>query len=276
MTQDDFFDLSLEEDFDSFNPLSDFDVDDDDTDIPLESGIMRPEPKEFPTADALVQSTEQMAAQPAAVRIATLFDNMQPSRKLLLLVMERCLEPQSNEAIVEIITDYMRNAKSIFTPELILHHLHRAGALERLTEEGDDYEELDLEPKTVVIDGVEYLESTMPPEIWWHTTPEGAEMVEGNRPADRLTGLIDSEPQYRTIFTTVLEYAARPEGTSEKELGNLLNNEPVLQKPRMYAQRFIGKLNECEALVWQDKRWRITDLGREALARLTAEEDSEA
>ena len=105
MTQDDFFDLSLEEDFDSFNPLSDFDVDDDDTDIPLESGIMRPEPKEFPTADALVQSTEQMAAQPAAVRIATLFDNMQPSRKLLLLVMERCLEPQPNEAIVEIITD---------------------------------------------------------------------------------------------------------------------------------------------------------------------------
>ena len=88
--------------------------------------------------------------------------------------------------------------------------------------------------------------------------------------------LIDSEPQYRTIFTTVLEYAARPEGTSEKELGNLLNNEPVLQKPRMYAQRFIGKLNEHEALVWQDKRWRITDLGREALTRLTAEEDSEA
>lgn len=276
MTQDDFFDLSLEEDFDSFDPLSDFSVDEDETDIPLESGIMRPEPKEFPTAEALAQETEQMAAQPPEVRIAALFDNMQPSRKLLLTVLDRCLEPQANDDVVEAIADYQRNAKSVFTPDLILHHLHRAGALERLTEEGEDYEALDLEPKTVVIDGVEYLESTTPPEIWWHTTPEGAEVVEGDRPADRLSGLIDSEPQYHAIFKTVLEYAARPEGTSEKELGNLLNNEPVLQNPRMYAQRFIGKLNECEALVWRDRRWHITDLGNEALTSLSAEESDEA
>ncbi len=274
MTQDDFFDLSLEEESNSFNPLSDLNIDED-IDAPLESGIMRPDPKEFPTAEALAQSSEQLAQQPAAIRIATLFDNMQPSRKLLLDVMERCLDPQPNEDMIAFIDDYQQNIKSIFTPNLILHHLNRAGALERQTEDGADYEALDLEPTTVVIDGIEYLESSTPPKIYWHTTADGAAVLEKNHPADRLNELIGNEPQYRDIFKTVLEHADRPEGASEKELGLLLNNEPILQKPRMYAQRFLSKLNDCDALVWQDHRWRITDIGRAALASLTADDSSQ-
>lgn len=269
MTQDDTFDLSPEEEFDSFDPLADFDPADDDYDAPLESGVVRVDPQEFPTMEALAQTTEELACQPAPVRIATLLDNMQPSRKLLISVMGKCLEPCPNTEVLAFIADYQRNAKSIFTPDIIMAHLHRAGAVERLCEDGSSYEDLSLEPASVVVDGVEYLEPVEPPEIFWRTTPDGAEVVEGDRPAERLFGLLDTEPQYRAIYRTVLEQAAAAEGATEKQISALVNGDPVLEKPRMYAPRFISKLFECDALTWEDKRWHITELGRQALANLS-------
>lgn len=272
MTTGDFFDLSLEEDYGTFDPLADFGPSEDDLDAPIESGVIRAEPKEFPTAEALAQASESLASQPAAVRIATLLDNMQPSRKLLFALMERCATPQANGEITAFITELQRNSKSVFTPDLVLHHLHRAGALERLCEDGSSYEDLDLEPKVIVENGIEYLEPVAPPEIYWHTTADGAAALAGNRPADRLAWQLESEPQYRHLFRAVLEAAAGEDGTSEKEIAALIGGDPVLEKPRMYPQRFIGKLNECDAVKWEAKRWRITDLGRAALAEMNNEE----
>lgn len=272
MTTDDFFDLSLEEDYGTFDPLADFGPSEDDLDAPIESGVIRAEPKEFPSAEALAQTSESLAAQPAAMRIATLLDNMQPSRKLLFALMDRCTAPQANEDVTAFIAEFQRHAKSVFTPDLILHHLHRAGALERLCEDGSSYESLNLEPSVVVEDGVEYLAPVAPPEIYWHTTADGQAALAGNRPADRLAWQLESEPQYRHLFRAVLEAAAAEDGTSEKEVAALIGDDPALEKPRMYPQRFIGKLNECDAVKWEGKRWRITDLGRAVLAEMNSGE----
>ncbi len=268
MAQEDIFDLSPDEGYDSFNPLADFNPDEQDFDAPLESGIIRADPREFPTMEALAQTSEELAAQPARVRIATLLDNMKPSRRLLISVMARCEEPVSNSEAIRYIGEFQENEKSIFSPDTILHHLHRAGALERLTEDGAFYEDLDLEPETVVVDGVAYLEPKTPPEIFWHTTAEGSEVVEGNRPAERLEALFENEPAYHHIYRIVLEHAKSDAGALEKTLAPLVNDDPALQKPRMYVPRFIDRLAENDAIAWRVGAWRITELGERALAEL--------
>lgn len=269
MTQNDFFDLSLEEDPDSFDPLSGFDSDEDDFDAPLESGIIRVDPKEFPTMEALAETSRELEQQPASVRIATLFDNMQPSRLLLLSIMSSCQTPCSNTDLVAQIARYQENERSIFSPDTILHHLHRAGALERQTEDGERYEDLDLEPKAVLIDGVEYLEPVEAPEIFWYTTSEGAEVLAANKPAERLRSLIESEPQYWHIYEAVLRAAAGDSGATQKALSPKIDSDPALQKPRMYVPRFLDKLANAEALIWENGAWRITALGKEALDLIT-------
>lgn len=271
MAQEDIFDLSPDEGFDSFNPLADFNPDDQDFDAPLESGVVRVDPREFPTMEALAQTSEELASQPTRVRIATLFENMKPSRRLLISVLARCEEPLSNTEAIAMISEFQENEKSIFSPDTILHHLHRAGALERLTEDGAFYEDLDLEPETVVVDGVAYLEPKTPPEIFWHTTAEGSEVVEGNRPAERLAILFENEPSYLHIYRTVLEHAQSDAGALEKTLGPLVNADPALQKPRMYVPRFIERLAENDAIAWRNGAWRITELGSQALADLSSE-----
>ncbi len=271
MAQESIFDLSPEEGYDSFNPLADFNPDDQDFDAPLESGVIRADPREFPTMEALAQTSEELATQPARVRIATLLDNMKPSRRLLISVMAHCEDPVSNTDAIRFIQEFQENEKSIFSADTILHHLHRSGALERLTEDGAFYEDLNLEPETVIVDGVAYLEPSTPPEIFWHTTAEGSEVVEADKPAERLTALFAAEPSYRHIYRVVLEHAQSEEGALEKTLGPLVNGDPALQNPRMYVPRFIDRLAENGAIAWSDSAWRITDLGEKALCNLAAE-----
>lgn len=104
MTQDDFFDLSLEEDFDSLNPLADFNPDeDDDFDSPIESGVIRTDPREFPTMEELAQRSSDYQQLPAAQRADTLFDNMKSFRKVLMAVLTACMESQPNEDLLQLV-----------------------------------------------------------------------------------------------------------------------------------------------------------------------------
>ena len=271
MAQDDFFDLSLEENFDSFDPL--FDVDDDttDEDAPIESGAVRPDPKEFLNAQQLAEDTRRLEQQPAEVRIATLFDHMRPFRKTLLSTLAFCAdEPQPNSRVEAHIAVLQETNKSVYSADNLCMMMVRAGALTRLTEDGRPYEvvEATLEPKTVIIDGVEYLEPVTPPEIYWLTTPEGKAALEADRPADRLRALLESEPQYRHLYRLWLTFADTPAGANQKDLSRVIDNDPAVQRPRMYAMRFGEKLAENEALEWRDRAWHITDLGRQALELL--------
>ena len=273
MTQEDIFDLSPDENFNSFNPPADFNPNDQDLDAPLESGVIRTDPREFPTMEALARTSEELAAQPARVRIATLLDNMKPSRRLLISVMARCEDPASNCEIIRYISEFQINEKSVFSPDTILHHLHRSGALERLTEDGSPYDDLDFEPETVIVDGVTYLEPKTPPEIFWHTTDEGSEIVKGDCPAKRLEALFENEIPYHHIYRIILEHAKSSTGALEKTLAPLVNNDPALQKPRMYAPRFIERLAENNAVIWHNGAWRITELGEKALSKLSETTD---
>ena len=44
-----------------------------------------------------------------------------------------------------------------------------------------------------------------------------------------------------------------------------MDDDPLVQKPRLYAPHFIDKLEKCDALEWADT-WTTTEIGREGLA----------
>jgi hypothetical protein len=276
MSQDELFDLSPEESFDSFDPLADVDdVDEYDFDAPIESGVVRTDPAEFPDMDALAQISEDIAKQPAYMRIATLFENMKHYKKMLLAIMEKCMEPTSEANVLLFIEELSKVDKSTYAPEIILQHLFNAGALKRQTEDGQDYETLDFSPKTVIINGMEFLKPCTPPEIFWKTSKDGEDVVNANKPLENMKAIIIDEPQYRHIYKIVLEQAASENGATEKSLAPLVNDDPALQKPRMYAPRFIDKLSENSSVAWSERAWRITDTGKAVLAYIEELNDAE-
>ncbi|ACV23291.1 Uncharacterised protein [Slackia heliotrinireducens] len=281
MTQDDFFDLTPVEDFDSYDPLADTEDEEFDLEAPAESGMFLVEPGEFPTVDELASQAEALQQAPAAQRIATLFDHMERSRKILLGILEMCDgQVQPNELVISRIEKLKANNKSVYTPDNMCMMLVRAGALRRVTQDGTDYEDIEdtLEPKRVVIDGVEYLEPVQAPQICWLTTPEGSQVVAADQPRARLRELLENEPQYRHVFRTVLEMCAPDGGTTQKALSAALDNDPALMHPRMYAMRFAERLAQNDALEWRDNAWRITDIGSEGLdiiAELDAAEQAD-
>lgn len=268
LSRDEMFDFTLEEPIDSFDPLAGEaeEVDIYDYDAPLESGIVRTDPKEFPSIEVMKQRTEEFEQQPACMRIGQLFDNMPSYNKQMLAILGLCATPQANNDVIAFVTKWQETDKGIFTPDTVIHHLHRAGALLRQTADGTDFETLDLSPKTVIIDGVEYLESAETPEIYWVTSPDGMDVVERNRPAEAMRELIEGEPQYLHIYRVTLDMAACENGVTEKNLGFMVDKDPALQNPRMYAARFLDHLYKVDCVKWNGNAWVLTELGQQAKA----------
>ena len=201
--------------------------------------------------------------RPAEVRTQELFDRMRPRRRVLLAILRACAEPREPDAVAELVDGMQRSSKSVYDGPALCSLLERAGALERRREEP-------AEPRTVVVDGAEYLEPAEPPRVLWVATPAGLAMVDADRPMDRLHAKLDAESQYKPIYLRVLRACAIGDGCSAKELGDLVDHDPLVQKPRMFAGHFFGVLWDAEALSW-DGTWRTTELGREIVAELEAE-----
>lgn len=201
--------------------------------------------------------------RPAEVRTQELFDRMKPRRRVLLAILRLCAEPQEPEAVTELVDGMQKRSKSVYDGPALCILLERAGALERKQEEA-------AEPQTVVEDGVEYLEPAQPPKVYWVTTPAGQAMVDADKPMDRLHAKLASEAHYKPIYLRVLRACAIDDGCTAKQLGELVDHDPLVQKPRMFAGHFFGVLGEGEALTW-DGTWRTTELGRALAAELEDE-----
>lgn len=267
-TEHDLFDLSLEEDIDSFDPLAD--TDDDDAaegDAPAESGVITADPKEFPGSSQLAQTAEELRQRPAPERIATLFDNMQPYHRTLHNIIDAARTPIANDQMKDLIDTWQADKRSVYSPDNLCMMLKRAGALDRVTADGDDYDQVEqnIQPEHVIINGTEFLKPATMPELYWQATEDGLAYVDADNPSVHMRELIEGEPQYRHLFKLVLEEAAKPDGTNEKILGPMIDHDPAAQKPRMYAMGFVDKLAKVDALIWHQKAWRITDTGRLAL-----------
>ena len=257
--------LSLEPDYDGFDPLEDFEDDAAETEGRADEFVATVSAAE----DALAHDDDKPVApatceKPAEERIADLLKAMAPRRTVLLGILTACDEPQPASAVNARVDELQENNFSVYSAANLCSLLEKAGAIERVTAEGEPAENIEAEPQTVVVDGVEYLEAREPVEIYWRITEPGRAALEADKPLERLRALLDEDAAYAPIYQRILRLCAADGGTTTPTINNAVDHDPLVQKPRFYAPHFIDRLEKCDALVWK-KAWCITDIGRTGL-----------
>ncbi len=191
--------------------------------------------------------------RPAEIRIAELFDKMRPHRRTLLEILRTCKAPTAVEEAFRAAERAQSAHLSVFDGEALCNLLVRAGALERIEPQGQ-------EPQVEEADGVRYLKPAEKMQVAYRTTPEGENVVEADKPLEQMTATLEKEPEYKPIYLRILIACSEDGGKTAKELGALVDHDPLLQEPRRWAAYFFGALGECGALTW-DGTWRTTETG---------------
>ncbi|WP_080801974.1 hypothetical protein [Arabiibacter massiliensis] len=269
------FNLSLEPDYDEFDPLEDFEDE-------AEEG----QADEFlatvsPAEDALAREAAEAPAAPAAderpaeERTADLLKAMAPRRKVLLGILAYCDAPQPVADVNAHVDELQENNFSVYTAANLCTLLERAGALARVTPDGEPAEDIEVEPEVVVVDGVEYLEAREPVQICWVATEAGRDALEADKPLERLRALLEEDAAYQVIYKRILTLCAAEGGAKTPDINAAVDDDPLVQKPRFYAPHFIDKLEKCDALAWK-KAWIITEIGQAGLDMLADVADEPA
>ncbi len=258
--------------FEGYDPLEDNEfAGDEDVDYPVGDGSNL---KSVPGPS--VKPVAEHDERPASERTAELFSHMAARRKTLIAILRACREKQPVRDVADLIDDLKRRDRCVYSANDLCTLLERAGAIERVGEDGESYEEVELEPKTVVVDGMEYLEPQTPPPAFWVATQAGLDVLAQDDPEGRTERLFEEDGDYLPIYKRILTLCSEEGGASAKAIAKACDQDPLLQKPRYYSSRFVERLNKSDALAWSGKTWEVTETGREALAQLDGVRDDGA
>ncbi len=279
--------MSIDDKFGEFGFMFDPTLEEDEEDLTTMDGVggnlgvfldneegrtefLPPDVEHMPVIEnAVKQDTVEYAARPAEDRTHELFEQMNPHRLALLSILDAAREPVLNADLAEKVTNLYARKFSVYTPENLCRMLEVAGAIDRVTEDGQPYDLQTPQPKIVNIDGEDYYEPTYPSEVYWQTSAAGLAVLEGNKPLERLEGIFAREAEFLSIYKHTLTLAARESGMKMAELSAAEDSNPLIAKPRKYfVQHFVEELERCEAIQWADGAWRITAVGREGLEKL--------
>ncbi len=212
-------------------------------------------------------STPKKPEPDAATRIATLFAEMQYRRRVLKGALMYCGTPSTSAEINAFIDEAQRYNRSVYTSANLATLLLGAGALARVDEDGNPYEDGSNEPELVEIEGAKFWRVTEPPAALWVITEAGAAFLAADPSETELRETLASEPQYRDIYTRVLSLCDAEGGAATPVLADAVDNDPALVSPRMYVQYFIDRLEKAGALDWRDA-WMTTGFGKELLVEV--------
>ena len=260
------FNLSPSDELDEFDPLADG-ADDEDADA-ADGLAAAPGSAEGALAHASDNGRPAPANErPAEERTADLLATMAPRRTVLLSIMAHCCEPRPVAQVNALVDELQQNNFSVYSAANLCALLEKAGALERVTADGQPADDVESEPRVVVVDGVEYLEAGDPVEVCWLATDAGRAAVEADKPLERLRDLLDHDAAYLPIYKRILALCAAEGGAKTPDINAAVDNDLLVQKPRFYAPHFVDKLEKCDALAWQ-KAWVVTEVGRAGLEML--------
>lgn len=235
--------------------------------------FLPPDPDRVPQMPAVDQATPEYAARPAEERIRELFNNMNPHRRVLYGVLRALREPVGNDQVGSVIDALRAHKFSVYSTSNICTMLETAGAVRRVLEDGTPYEDFKPEPKIVVEDGVEYWQAVPAPMPYWQITEAGQAQLDSYHPIEKLEATFAEEAEYLTLYKRVLTLCAADEGVSMKQMSAAVDSDPlVATEPRNYfVQHFVEALERGEAVAWNGKAWKITEVGRQALAENLAD-----
>ena len=205
-------------------------------------------------------------AVPARERIERLFEDMPPYRGWFIAILDACREPQDSEGIGRVVDGLRSRRQCVYDTANFCAMLSDVGALEKLTREGKPYAEVEPQLEEVVEDGRTYLRPTPPPAAVWKTTADGLEALADNDPLGTLVGIVRERAAYTDVFREILGMCDG-DGSSIDQIKKQVNTNPALEYPKKSAQFFMDYLDRNGAIAWEGA-WKITEVGRQLLARL--------
>lgn len=235
--------------------------------------FLPPDPDRVPKMPAVDQATPEYAARPAEERIRELFNNMNPHRRVLYGVLRALHDPISNDEVGGVVDALRAHKFSVYSTSNICTMLETAGAVCRVLEDGTPYDQFQPEPKIVVEDGVEYWQAVPAPTPFWQITEEGQAQLDSYHPIEKLEATFADEAEYLTLYKRVLTMCATEAGVTMKQMSAAVDSDPlVATEPRNYfVQHFVEALERGEAVAWNGTAWKITEVGRQALAENLAD-----
>lgn len=226
------------------------------------------------TASLIAQEKAEEAVyeqMDAPQRIDALMGQMPTRRKDLLTIMALCQEPTSFEQVEQAVGKVQKTNASVFTSANLCALLEKAGALERVLEDGTPYPTESFEPRVVEDEqGNKHLEAVEAPAVYWVSTQAANDAVAADDPQGRLDALLEEDEKYLPIYTRVLKMTSEPDGATTKALGDAVDKDPLVQEPRYFAMHFTERLEKADAVEWTGKVWAATELGRNTLEKLDA------
>lgn len=211
--------------------------------------------------------------RPASVRIAELLDRLGSQRVTCLGILGACAEPASYERVREVVEEAQRGNASVFDAGRLCSLLQRAGALERVDEQGLPYDPDEMLEE--VSDGdARYLRASAEQDAYWLATPEGLAAIPSVNHSTELASLLEADALYLPIYRGILDMASREEGVKAPALMATLDRDPLLQRPKRSCTLFVQRLHDVSALEWRGA-WFATELGAQALRKIEASCEAE-
>lgn len=261
------FDYGLGAGASSYDPLE---AHDDDADE-LEDGAEEWCP-DAPSAIAPVRKpiAHEEDLAPASERIATLFERFQTRRRVLVGILRYTQERRSALDLRAEVDRLQEHDFSVYSAVNYSMLLHKAGALAKVEEDGTPFEDkLVRDPEIVEVDGERFYRPLGYRKVFWEITEDGRSALQNEESPDRVRKLLEDDSRYLPIYQRILEAGLVRDGASMPELNALVNDDPLVQNPRYYASRFLNRLEQCDAMVWEGA-WKTTAIGEAAIERAGA------
>lgn len=230
-------------------------VDDDNPYDTVDYPVMREIPEAYKAKMDLYTPEKQGSPSEAML---SLFDHNPRLRPILLAIIGWCDGGCLNSVLTERVEAMKKNNQCVYSTTTLCHMLERAGGLElEMPETSEEHEDVE--------EGVEYLEIKEHVDPIWHATEDAIAVREGETSGAQFREIImDKDKKYIDVYVMVLE-AFEEKPHQIKEISALVDDLPIVQKPRRWAGHFIDMLEKVDAIEWKNRIWQITDLGRQML-----------
>jgi hypothetical protein len=268
--------LELEPEYD---PLAADDADDEyeeDEDVEFIGLIERPLDKKLDVPPEPTRSPEEC--------IADLLSSLPAQKAVLLGIIGYCREARGPADVDAFTLELQKTNRSVYTPVVLRKLLEDNGALVYVEAEDapsdtdeakreqagtDNSDAIDSAAEAAdssSSDEPQYLVVTKRSEGTWVSTAAALGILDAIDPMSNLRALLSEEEEYTEIYLRILKYCAGAP-RSKSELNDLVDDDPLLQKPRRYSGFFIDRLSESGALEWKP-RWATTSVGMALLGEL--------
>ena len=187
------------------------------------------------TQNVSLQSLEEVMAK-VHQRIVS-----EPAYKTVLYKMLAfCQMAHSSMDITEEVLSYPEMKGSLQPASVLLSWLIECGGIEEVVVAG-------MEEQNLIL----------------RTTVAGKAVLDKENSGDKLAELLIHEHNYYGVYMQLLATCVSPK--TRVEIEAMLQGDPILESPKVYANYFIETLENAGGLEWRDK-WQTTHMGIRAVS----------